>query len=59
MWMAAFAVQPNLASVLVDLLPLMIGAAMVPVPIIIQVLIAVSLIFGLFFLFIGITGLTG
>ena len=37
--MAVFAVQPNLASVLVDLLPLMIGAAVVPVPIIIVLLL--------------------
>jgi hypothetical protein len=37
--MTAFAVQQNLASVLVDLLPLMIGAAIVPVPIIIVLLL--------------------
>jgi hypothetical protein len=37
--MAAFAVQQNLASVLVDLLPLMIGAAVAPVPIIMVLLL--------------------
>jgi len=37
--MAVFAVQQNLGSVLADLLPLMIGAAVVPVPIIIVLLL--------------------
>jgi hypothetical protein len=39
MLMPAFAVQQNPGSVLVDLLPLMIGAAVVPVPIIIVLLL--------------------
>jgi hypothetical protein len=37
--MAVLAVQRNLVSVLVDLLPLMIGAAVVPVPIMIVLLL--------------------